>query len=167
MGGFDLVLPLESEKNGPLTASTSTTPEISPCERPMIYLDSKNSMRVTLHPDQFQRLVQESRIIFPNITVSEIRDKSKGDFLSKAIAVSQMFWFIVQCIARRMQGLAITQLELVTLALACLNAVTTYFWWHKPLGVREPVPVYFRGTSPKEPEELVVQKEESVRLFQH
>jgi len=163
MGGFDLVLPLDSEKNDPSTASTSTTPEIRPSEQP-ISLDSENSMRITLPLDRFHRLVQESRIIFPNITVSAIRDKSKADFLSKAIAFLQMFWFIAQCIARRMQGLALTQLELSTLALACLNAVTTYFWWHKPLGVREPVPVYFRGKLTKGPEELVTHQDALVRL---
>jgi len=163
MGGFDLVLPLDWEKNDPSTVSTTTTPGRIRSSEPL-FLDSENSRRITLPFHRFRELVGESKIIFPNITVSEIRDKSKGDFLSKAIAVSQMFWFIVQCIARHMQGLALTQLELVTLALACLNAVTTFFWWHKPLGVREPVAVYFRDTLPKEPEE---HQGASVRLFQH
>jgi len=35
-------------------------------------------------------------------------------------------------------------LELVALALASLNAVTFAIWWHKPLGVQEPVKIYLR-----------------------
>ena len=35
-----------------------------------------------------------------------------------------------------------TELELVTLALASLNGVMYYFWWDKPLGVNEPIKVY-------------------------
>lgn len=80
----------------------------------------------------------------------EIRDKSKGDLLSKVIAILQMTWFIVQCAARPSQGLAVTELELATLALASLNVVTYFLWWDKPLDVKEPVKVYFRGAVPVE-----------------
>jgi len=56
----------------------------------------------------------------------------------------QTTWFILQCIARGQQRLALTELELITLALASLNAITYAFWWHKPLGVQEPVRIYFK-----------------------
>jgi len=46
------------------------------------------------------------------------------------------------CSARGQQRLALTELELVTLALASLGAITDAFWWHKPLGVREPMRIY-------------------------
>jgi hypothetical protein len=99
---------------------------------------------------RFQDLAATSMIHFPSITDEEIRDKSKGDLLSKAVAVLQTTWFIVQCVARPSQGLAITELELATLALASLNAVTYFLWWDKPLDVKEPVKVYFRGAVPVE-----------------
>lgn len=35
-----------------------------------------------------------------------------------------------------------TELELVTLALASLTGVMYYLWWDKPLGVKEPIKVY-------------------------
>jgi len=54
----------------------------------------------------------------------------------------QLSWFILQCVARGIQGLALTKLELVTLAMASLNAITFAFWWSKPLSVREPIDVY-------------------------
>ena len=94
--------------------------------------------------DRFQRLVHESKIDFPKITTEEIQDKSKADFLSKAIAILQTTWFLFQCVARSGQGLAITELELVTLALASLNAATYACWWNKPLGVQDPARVYLK-----------------------
>jgi len=60
------------------------------------------------------------QISFPAITAA---DKARGDFLSKAIVILQSIWFIVQCVARGKQGLALPELELVTVALASLNGV--------------------------------------------
>src|SRR5260370_26621639 len=77
------------------------------------------------------------------ISEEDIKDRSKGDILSKLIAILQTTWFILQCIARGQQKLTLTELELVTLALASLNAITYVFWWHKPLGVQVPIGIYF------------------------
>jgi len=77
--------------------------------------------------------------------VNEIDDKSKSDFLAKTIAILQSTWFILQCIARGIQGLSLTELELATLALACLNAITSVFWLRKPLGLQEPVKVKLKS----------------------
>ena len=87
---------------------------------------------------------ENPNISMPNTTVDEIQDWSKGDVLFKLITILQTSWFIIQCIARGQQGLALTELELVTLALASLNAVTFAIWWHKPLGVQEPVKIYVK-----------------------
>ena len=97
-----------------------------------------------------RRFREQFEIAFPTITAAEIHDKARGDFLSKAIVILQSLWFIVQCIARGKQGLALTELELVTLALVSLNGVMYYFWWEKPLGVKEPVKVYPKGERPAE-----------------
>ena len=88
------------------------------------------------------RFGKTPQISFPTITAAEILDKGRGDFLSKAIAILQTIWFIVQCIARGAEGLALTELELITLALASLNGLMYYFWWDKPLGVLKPIRVY-------------------------
>jgi len=76
------------------------------------------------------------------ISEEDIKDRSKSDILSKLIAISQTTWFILQCITRGQQKLTLTELELVTLALASLNAITYVFWWHKPLGVQVPIRIY-------------------------
>ena len=92
-----------------------------------------------LHFQSFLLLLQEHKIDFPLTTAEEIDDRSKGDALSKGIALLQITWFIIQLIARRFQGLTITELELTTAALAGLNSVMYVFWWNKPLDVRCPI----------------------------
>ncbi|KZP18192.1 hypothetical protein FIBSPDRAFT_829708 [Athelia psychrophila] len=71
----------------------------------------------------------------------DIKDKSKGDWVSKGVALLQTCWFLAQCIARRVQHLSITQLEVVTLSYCTMNVVIYAFWWHKPLSVDRPIPV--------------------------
>ena len=39
-----------------------------------------------------------------DITEAEIQDKSQGDILSKGLVIVQTGWFILQCIARRVQS---------------------------------------------------------------
>jgi hypothetical protein len=79
---------------------------------------------------------------FPRISKAEIEDKSKGDAISKAVVILQTGWFVTQCIARGVQGLPITELELVTLAFATLNFLIYLLWWEKPLNVQRGVRVY-------------------------
>ncbi|KAH9952765.1 hypothetical protein BC827DRAFT_1274197 [Russula dissimulans] len=71
-----------------------------------------------------------------------IRDKSKGDFISKAVVILQTSWFVMQCIARGVRGLPITELELATIAFAGLNFAIYVLWWDKPLNVQCGVRVY-------------------------
>lgn len=78
-------------------------------------------------------------IIIPEITVEDINDKSKGDTWSKSLVILQLLWFGVQLLARVEQGLAITELEVVTLATATLNVCMYAFWWYKPLNVNRPL----------------------------
>jgi len=89
--------------------------------------------------DRFKKLMEDPNFEFPMTTVPEINDYSKGDGLSKLLAILQVSWFIIQCLVRHLQGLALTELELVTLAMASLNAITYGFWWNKPLSVAGPV----------------------------
>ena len=87
----------------------------------------------------FKRLLTANIISIPPITEYEIKDRSKGDALSKGFAILQLLWFVVQLITRVAKGLAITELELTTAALAGLNSVMYIFWWNKPLDVRCPI----------------------------
>lgn len=107
--------------------------------------------------DALKQLLFENLIVFPAISEDEINDRSKGDALSKGIALLQLTWFIVQIITRAARGLAITELELSTAALAGLNSVMYIFWWSKPRDVRFPVVIQTKGV-----EELLATKAEDV-----
>ena len=98
--------------------------------------------RGILSPERLKELYEEGRIDFPTVTEEEIHDRSQADALAKTVVVGQTTWFIVQCIARGVQGLVLTQLELVTLAFAFLNAFMYFLWWNKPMDVEYSVPVY-------------------------
>lgn len=86
-----------------------------------------------LHPDIHDFIVP---------TIEEIKDKSKSDWLAKTLVVLQTTWFVVQCIARAIERLPITQLEVVTIAYATISLAMYIAWWDKPLNVMRPVRVY-------------------------
>ena len=94
-----------------------------------------------LEARDLEELSEAGKIEWPTITEEEIADRSKGDYLSKAIVLFQTTWFIGQCIARGAYRLVVTELEVVTLAFAILTGVIYYFWWDKPLDVRCSIPV--------------------------
>ncbi|KAF7345385.1 hypothetical protein MVEN_01556400 [Mycena venus] len=74
-----------------------------------------------------------------DVDAEDIMDKSKGDALSKGLALVQGLWFVAQCLARVHQHLAITALEAATLAFAVVNVFIWLLWWGKPLDVSRPI----------------------------
>jgi len=83
-------------------------------------------------------------------TEVEIKDEGKSDWLAKSLVLVQTSWFVMQCIARAVERLPVTHLEIVTLAYAAMNFVIYVFWWNKPLNVNRPVRV-FRESDVEEP----------------
>ncbi|KAJ7727108.1 hypothetical protein B0H16DRAFT_1779838 [Mycena metata] len=75
------------------------------------------------------------------IDEEDIKDKSKGDTLSKGVAIAQGLWFLIQCLARVSQHLPLTELEVATLAFAVLSVAIRLLWLHKPLDVQQPIVV--------------------------
>jgi hypothetical protein len=88
-----------------------------------------------LLPDQLQSYSLTGNGDFPRLLKAEIDDKSMGDFTSKGLAVLQTGWFVIQCIARGIQDLPITELEFITVALATLNFMIHILLWDEPLPV--------------------------------
>jgi hypothetical protein len=82
--------------------------------------EGNKPIRVLL-PDELRSYSLTGNGDFPRISKAEIKDKSKGDFISKAVVILQTGWFVIQCAARRFQGLQTTELELVTVAFATIN----------------------------------------------
>ena len=101
-----------------------------------------------LGPRQLEDLLTKAKIAVPLVKEEVIKDRSKGDGLSKALVIVQTTWFITQCIARGAEGLVITQLELITVAFAILNGTMYYLWWDKPLNVQSTIPVYLLAHKP-------------------
>jgi hypothetical protein len=111
----------------------------------MLYVNGKP--RATLKPDEFLGFVREGSVEMPVIVEADIEDRSKGDALSKGIAILQLAWFVLQLVARYVQNLPITLLELDTLALAALAGIAYGLWWKKPKDVRRPYAVYWKATA--------------------
>lgn len=99
-------------------------------------------IKEVLSPNRLDELYRQLLIAFPNVAEEEIQHRSKADGLSTFLVVIQVTWFITQYTDRIVQGLATTQLELVTLAFTALNGVMYLFWWNKPFSVRLPIPVH-------------------------
>ncbi|KAL9026356.1 MAG: hypothetical protein Q9196_004965 [Gyalolechia fulgens] len=87
---------------------------------------------------QIHYLVQKEYIAVPDITEKEIFDKSKADQITKTIACLQTGWFVTECIARAIQKLAISPLELCTCAFILCTVAVYFFWLYKPLNVTTP-----------------------------
>ena len=105
-----------------------------------------------LHPLRLSNLSQcDDYESFTMPTKAEIEDKGKSDWLAKLLVLLQTSWFIIQCIARGIEHLPLTHLEIVTLAYAAVNFVIYIFWWYKPLNVNRPVRVFRREPSERRP----------------
>ncbi|KAG1759943.1 hypothetical protein EDD22DRAFT_806031, partial [Suillus occidentalis] len=111
----------------------------------LLYFDDKS--RATLRPDELLRFVREGSVDVPVIIEADIKDRSKGDALSKGIAILQLAWFVLQLVARNAQNLLITLLEIDTLAVAALTSITYGFWWKKPKDVGRPHAIYWKATT--------------------
>jgi len=80
------------------------------------------------------------RIDLSDVTEARIKDHSKADGFAKALALLQILWFIIQCIARVSdKRLVLTKLELATAALAVLSLVMYFLWWNKPFNAEIPI----------------------------
>jgi hypothetical protein len=118
-----------------------------------LHNERRTALRI-LEPRELESLSEAGKIEWPSITEEEIQDRSKGDYLSKAIVLVQTSWFITQCIVRGAYRLEVTELEVATLAYAVLTGFTYYLWWKKPLDVRCSIPVYLLKDDKKEDVDL-------------
>lgn len=83
-------------------------------------------------------LIRNGWIDPPTITRENIWDRSKADLFAKGFALFQTGWILVQFIARMVQKLAVSPLELFTVAFILPTIATSIFWASKPQNVAEP-----------------------------
>jgi hypothetical protein len=103
------------------------------------------------------RGVKSDYNLFPSR--QDIEDKSKADLFVKLLALSQISWLVLSVIARGISGLAVSQIEIATVAFSVL-AIATYsanIW--KPKDVDVPIMLRIPGT----PEGLGTEKEMRVK----
>lgn len=67
--------------------------------------------------------------------MDDINDKSKSDFFSRSIAVLQFANLGFSLIVRATRRLAVSQLEIITMAFAVCGIVTYVLYFYKPKGV--------------------------------
>lgn len=127
----------------------------------MLYCDDKP--RAPLTPDELKRFVGEGYVDMPNIDEADIESRSKSDALSKLAAILQLVWFVLQLIARYIQNLPTTLLEIDTMAIVTLACIAYFWWFHKPKDVRRPYPVHWKKNKANPPalHTLTYEKENS------
>ncbi|KAH8126037.1 hypothetical protein LI328DRAFT_166623 [Trichoderma asperelloides] len=101
------------------------------------------------------KIAREKKLIkkMPNITEQEINDKSKSDGLVKLIAILQVLWLVIQLIARAIQNLPFTQLEITTVAFAATAIIIYSIDFIKPKDLN--VPFYVSVSKEVEYEDFV------------
>ena len=86
-----------------------------------------------LSPEDAVELVTRGHLVLP--TGDELKNQSKGDALSKGVAIVQTLWFVTQCIVRHIEHLPVTSLEVMTLAYTVITLTMYAVWWNKPLNI--------------------------------
>ncbi|KAK3176099.1 hypothetical protein OEA41_007421 [Lepraria neglecta] len=103
-------------------------------------------VRVNLKDDEFPVTSKHIYVLFKlglikldAINPAVIEDRSKADGVAKLFTIVQTAWFILQCLARLIQHISITTLELSTIAFVVCTIGTNIMWWAKPKDVSVPV----------------------------
>ncbi|KAH8663284.1 hypothetical protein BGZ61DRAFT_462822 [Ilyonectria robusta] len=104
-------------------------------------LHAKDSDPFPLNAKHLHWLIKNKHVDYPCVNAAEIWDKSKQDRLTKVITAIQVGHLVVECIGRVAQGLAVTALELNTLAIVVCSLMTAFAWLHKPADVRTPISI--------------------------
>jgi len=89
-----------------------------------------------INAKHINHLVRKGYIDLPMITTLEINDRSKSDSLAKFLAIMQVGWLAVQVVARAIQKLETTTLEITTLSFVVCTMGSFIAWYRKPYDVQ-------------------------------
>lgn len=103
--------------------------------------EPEGSLAFPVSAKQLRYLVDHQYLQMPDMSESQIWDKSKADKFAKAIVLIQTIWFLTETVARAVQHLPITPIEIETLAVICVTLVTFGLWYNKPKDVEESIDV--------------------------
>ncbi|KAK5004486.1 hypothetical protein LTR28_008843, partial [Elasticomyces elasticus] len=102
-------------------------------------LHPRNWVPFPIDAKQLHYVVVNGYLPYPNVDKKTIEDRNKIDTLLRGITVGQTLWFLLNCIGRAQQGLAITTFELTTLGFIVCTLATSYCWAHKPADITVPL----------------------------
>lgn len=102
-------------------------------------LDCPDFKPFPINAHQLVYLVEKNHLEYPLVTENTIWDKNKADGFARALTLAQVLWFFIQSCSRFVQHLAISSLELSTLAFIFCTMNTFFFWRHKPLDIETPI----------------------------
>lgn len=119
----------------------ATQPDIS---RPFI----PSSAHASLTANGVSFLLKHEPSLLPDISVEDVKDKSKANSLTKSLACIQATWFCLSCITRFAQHLPVSMLELNAFAHALCTLAVYVLWWRKPLDVSQPFLISDEELSP-------------------
>ena len=105
--------------------------------------DKAKDQYTAVHPLTYKDVIsmlQNKTLSLP--TQQELQNQSKSDGFAKTLVLLQTLWFVTQCIARRVENLPTTELEIVTLAYTAIYVGIFIAWWDKPRNVDCPIRVF-------------------------
>lgn len=105
-------------------------------------LKTRDWVPFPINAKQLHYLVERNYLPYPAITRAEIKDRNKVDGLLRTITVLQTAWFLLNCLARAGQHIAVTTLELTTVGFVFCTMGTFLCWAHKPADVQVPITLY-------------------------
>ncbi|KAJ5528185.1 hypothetical protein N7513_012344 [Penicillium frequentans] len=106
------------------------------------YID-RNSKKITV-----SRLVSAEGIsilaqtgFLPEISASEVDERSNADIFAKGLVLLQIIWFALQVIGRLAQGLSVTPLETHTIIHVGCTILLYAIWLHKPYNLTQSIQI--------------------------
>ena len=88
---------------------------------------------------QIAYLIENNHLEYPEIQPRVIWDRNKADTFARFLTLIQIIWFLIQAIGRRAQYLAVSTIELTSLAFIFCTVITSFFFRHKPRDAETPV----------------------------
>ncbi|KAL3442414.1 hypothetical protein BJX65DRAFT_321536 [Aspergillus insuetus] len=142
MGGFVIAVPVQTDGNSQPNEAKMQATTTESGQAPSKYLQNLEYFSVNSRtPPPTEDEFTEGPLFFPRVTEDDIKNQAKSDPLTKAFAILQCMWLIVQSIARTSRGLPLSELELTALAFTLCAFIMYVFWWCKPFDAQRPTRV--------------------------
>lgn len=98
-------------------------------------LQTRDWVPFPISAKQLLWLIQRGYVSVSPAVFGHIKDKNKVDDTMRLIMVLQTLWFLANFLGRIAQGLAITGIELTTVAFIYSSLPMMFLWRHKPADV--------------------------------